>query len=137
MKYKIQLDSIEPYITAYNPLTIRLKEGESYNIQFTELSNEDYCYGHILSKEGQTMEQEVERFVMFNNVNKDDSGVYVLHPKHNGWNGLMQIKLNVECKYVNFIYIRSSCYLVVRSYNRASEASPSAKSSITVYTADI
>ena len=114
MKYKFQLNCIGPYIATYNPLTIRLKEGESCNIPFTEQSNEDYCYGHILSKQGQTLEQEVERFVMFRNVNKDDSGVYELCPKHNGWKGLMQIKLNVECKYINSFYIRSSCYLFTR-----------------------
>ena len=114
MKYKFQLGSIEPYIATYNPLIIRLKEGESCNIPFTEHSNEDYCYGHTLSKQGQTLEQEVERFVMFSKVNKDDSGVYDLYPKHNGWNGLMQIKLNVECKCVNSFYIRSSYYLLSR-----------------------
>ena len=114
MKYKFLLDSIEQYIATYNPLTIRLKEGESCNIPFTEQSNENYCYGHILSKQGQTLEQEVERFVMFSNVNRDDSGVYELRPKHNGWNGLIQVKLDVECKYVNSFYIRSSYYLLVR-----------------------
>ena len=114
MKYKFQLDSIEPYIATYNPLTIRLKLGESCNILFTEQSNEDYCYGHILSKEGQTIEQEVERLVMFNNVNRNDSGVYELHPKHNGWNGLIQLIVNVECKYVNSFYDRSSYLFLAR-----------------------
>ena len=99
MKYNLKLDSIQQYIHTHNPLTIRMKEGESCNIPFTEQSNEDYCYGHILSKQGEMLEQEVEKFVMFRNVNKNDSGVYELHPKHNGWNGLMQLILNVECKY--------------------------------------
>ena len=114
IKYKFRLDFIELYIATYNPLTIRLKQGESCNIPFTEHSNEDYCYGHILSKQGQNLKHEVERYVMFSNVNKDDSGVYELCPRHNGWKGLMQIKLNVECKYVNSFYIRSSCYLFTR-----------------------
>ena len=104
MRYKFQLRSIEQYIATSNPLIIRMKEGESCSLPFIELSKENYCYGHTLSKYGDTFEQEVERVIMFRNIKKNDCGVYELHPKHSGWNGVTQLELDVECKYASNLY---------------------------------
>ena len=63
IKYKLKLDSIQQHIDTHYPLTIRMKEGESYSIPFTEQSDEEYCYVHILSKQGEMLEQKLKNLL--------------------------------------------------------------------------
>ena len=101
INYKFKLDpSRIQYIKHTSPFIFHMKEGESCSIPFSDNSDEDYCYGHDLLKlEGTSEHTVVNNLIMFNNVKKYDSGTYELHPRHKGWTGVVQIKLNVECKY--------------------------------------
>ena len=101
INYKFKLDpSRIQYIKHTSPFIFNMKEGESCSIPFSDKSDEEYCYGHDLLKlEGTSEHTVVDKLIMFNNVRKYDSGTYELHPRHKGWSGVVQIKLNVECKY--------------------------------------